>query len=225
MAGVSLTWYSALEGGKGVRVSAKLLRRVGDALRLTTEEREMLAALSGPRRSGDAASEDEGVLQAVVDGFTTGPAYVCDRFWNVRRCNATADAVYGITAAPQQNLLIRMLTEPALRSLHEDWERLAQQMVAIAHLSFGHTPDDERGLALVHHLRQSSPEFTRWWENYTLRSFVPTTARLNHPKLGRLSFIYSSFIASGMDAASDSVVIVFQPAADAQTSQRLRALF
>lgn len=222
LAGVSLTWYSALEGGKGTRVSASLLQRVSDALRLAPAEREMLAALAAPKGPGGAHSVDDTVLHAIVDGFTSGPAFVSDRFWNVQAYNATAGAVYGMSAAAEKNLLIRMLTEPSLRALHEDWERIAQQMVAIAHLAFGHTPEDARGIALVQRLTVSSPEFAEWWAKYGVRNFVPTTTRLNHPTLGRLSLIFTSFIASGMRAGSQPVVIVLQPAADAETAHRLR---
>lgn len=46
LAGVSLTWYSALESGKGVRVSANMLERVATALRLSPEERDFLTTLA-----------------------------------------------------------------------------------------------------------------------------------------------------------------------------------
>lgn len=135
LAGVSLTWYSALESGKGVRVSANMLERVATALRLSPEERDSY----DPRTAVAAGSSqyEDSVLQAVVDGFTTGPAFVSNRLWNIRAYNAWADAIYGLAASSESNLLVRMLTEQALRDLHEDWPRIARQMVEIFHLSFG----------------------------------------------------------------------------------------
>ena len=220
LAGVSLTWYSALESGKGGRVSANLLDRIGTALRLSSEEREHLATLTGAPRNSAASIEIDPILQSVVDGFTTGPAFVSDRLWNVRAFNALADAVYGLSASAEQNLLVRMLSEQGLRDLHEDWERVAHQMVDIAHLSFGRMPESAEALALVERLRASNAEFAEWWDDYGLRRFVPTNAILRHPTMGRLALTFTSFVVTASHR-QDDLVIVLQPAADAETSQRL----
>jgi transcriptional regulator with XRE-family HTH domain len=224
LAGVSLTWYSALESGKGTRVSANLLERVGEALRLNSEEREMLTTLTGRGSATFVPNADDPLLQTIVDGFTTGPAYVSDLFWNVRAFNAVADTVYGLSDSPEKNLLVRMLTDPRLREQHEDWERIARRMVAIVHLSFGHTPDNPQAVALVTRLRDASSDFRSWWDDYELRRFEPTDAVLRHPTLGRLSLVFSSFVASAAHSTDESVVIVLQPPRDEETLLRLRTL-
>lgn len=220
LAGVSLTWYSALESGKGVRVSANMLERVATALRLSPEEREFLTTLARQSAAGSSQYEDP-VLQAVVDGFTTGPAFVSDRLWNIRAYNAWADAIYGLAASSEDNLLVRMLTEQALRDLHEDWPRIARQMVEIFHLSFGNAPDDAEGIALVARLRLASAEFAEWWESYGLRRFVPTQAVLRHPTMGRLAFTFTSFVAAATNPDAKALFIVLQPPADTGTVERL----
>lgn len=222
LAGVSLTWYSALEGGKGVRVSSNLLERVGDALRLNAEERNFLAVLVRPLPHGATGREADPLLQAVVDGFTTGPAFVTDRLWNVKAFNGIADAIYGFADVAEQNLLVRMLTEPGLRDLHEDWPRIARQMVEIFHLALGEAADDAEGAGLAARLRNDSAEFGAWWDSYGLRRFVPTAAVLQHPRLGRLAFTYASFVVPAASADRAPLVIVLQPAADGETLERLR---
>jgi transcriptional regulator with XRE-family HTH domain len=224
VAGVSLTWYSALESGKGARVSANLLERVGDALRLNRDERAFLAALVRPLPSGGSGRDADPVLQAVVDGFRTGPAFVSDRFWNVRVYNITADAIYGFAGAVEPNLLVRMLTETSLREMHEDWPRMARQMVEIFHRSFAEAPDDEEAIALVTRLRGESAEFGDWWDGYGLRRFVPTQAVLRHPVLGRLALTYARFVVPASDPDQAPLVIVLQPAADAKTLERISAI-
>jgi transcriptional regulator with XRE-family HTH domain len=217
LAGVSLTWYTALERGSGARVSASLLERIGDALRLTSEEREHLGTLARPGPRPAAQGGADAWLQTIVDGFVAGPAYVSDRLWNVRIFNAIADDVYGLSSSPEPNLLVRMLLEPQLRDLHEHWERIARQMVEIIHLAYGREPEDPAALELVARLRNASPDFALWWDGYGLRRFVPTDVTLRHPTLGRLRLTYTGFVPYAMPSAHDWAVVVLQPAADAGT--------
>lgn len=221
VAGVSLTWYQALEGGKGVGVSAAVLSRLGDALRLNSEEREMLAALSKPMREPLEPSAVDPLMQSVVDGFVAGPAFISDRFWNVLAFNEIADVVYGFAVANESNLLIRMFDDSGLRRLHDDWERIAHQMVAILHLSVGHTPEDERGHELVATLRARSDQFAKWWDGFELRRFLPTRSVLHHERLGTLTLTFMSFVSAAVRPTDDPVVLVLQPAADEATRRAL----
>jgi len=222
LAGVSLTWYSALESGRGARVSPALLDRVAKALRLNSEEHELLATLARPAPLERSRQSGDSVLQAIVDGFTAGPAYVSDRLWNIRKFNAIADDVYAFSTATEHNLLVRMMTEASLRRLHEEWERIARQMVEILHLAFAGAPEDEEAVALVRRLRDSSQDFATWWDGYGLRRFVPTGAVLRHPAMGRLTFTFASFVTYAMPSPDDWAVVVLQPAADEATLERLR---
>ena len=218
LAGVSLTWYSALEGGKDIRVSRKLLDRLADALRLNPEEREYLAGLARPNRDAAAAEwADDPVLQVVVDGFTAGPALVIDRCWTIRAYNPAADIVYRIGATAERNLLVRMFLDPYLRELHGEWERIAREMVAILHLSFAGAAEDRKTHETIARLRAASPEFALWWDDFTLRRLHTISTTLNHPELGRLALTYARFIASPLEANGDRVVVVLQPPADDAT--------
>jgi transcriptional regulator with XRE-family HTH domain len=224
LAGVSLTWYSALESGKGSRVSANLLDRVADTLRLNRAERELLVKLAGPVREVASPAADYAFLQTIVDGFTAGPACVADQFWNVRVYNALADAVYGWANADERNLLVRMLAEPGFRRLHSDWEATAKQMVAMLHLSFGRAPDNARAIELVARLREISAEFPNWWDEYRVSRFIPIEAVLHHAELGQLRMVYSSFVESASRDTDDPAVILLQPAADEATREVFRRL-
>jgi transcriptional regulator with XRE-family HTH domain len=223
LAGVGLTWYAALEAGKDVRVSAKLLDRVVAALRLSPEERDHLFALARPREYHSAQRGREATLRPVIDGFTVGPAFVCDRFWNVHESNEQADRVYGHDRASEKNLLARMLFEPAFRALHDDWESVARQMVGIMQLSFGQTPDDAAGIAVIERLSAASEQFATWWNDYRLRRYEPSVGVIVHPVLGRLTLLFTSFIASSMAQRDDYMMIVMQSPLDEATRERLRA--
>ncbi len=55
-----------------------------------------------------------------------------------------------------------------MRTLHVDWERIAGQMIAIAHMALGHDPKWEV-VALVEGLKQDSTEFAGWWDDQSAR--------------------------------------------------------
>jgi hypothetical protein len=222
LAGVGLTWYAALEAGREIRVSEKLLNRVAATLRLSAEERDHLFALARPRESRLAERISEATLRTVIDGFTVGPAFVSDRFWNVRECNDQANRVYGHNRASEKNLLARMLFEPAFRALHDDWESVARRMVGIMQLSFGQTPDDAAGIAVIERLSAASEQFATWWNDYHLRRYEPSAGVIVHPVLGRLTLLFTSFIASSMAQHDDYVMIVLQSPLDDPTRERLR---
>ena len=223
LADVGLTWYTALEAGKDIRVSAKLLDRVAAALRLGSEEREYLFALAKPREAREPAGPDIAALRPVIDGFTVGPAFICDRFWNVHAYNDAAQRVYGHAQSTERNLLARLLFEPEFRALHEDWEAVARRMVGIMHASFGRTPDDPAGVAVIERLRAASPQFTAWWNEFQLAHYEPSARVVVHPQLGRLSLLFTSFIASSMAQRDDYLMIVMQSPLDDATRDRLRS--
>jgi transcriptional regulator with XRE-family HTH domain len=223
LANVGLTWYTALEAGKDIRVSAKLLDRVAAALRLGSEEREYLFALAKPREAHEPAAADIATVRPVIDGFTVGPGFICDRFWNVYASNEAADRVYGHAQTTERNLLARMLFEPAFRALHEDWEAVACRMVGIMHASFGRTPDDPAGVAVIERLRAASPQFTAWWNDFRLAHYEPSARVIVHPRLGRLKLLFTAFIASSMARRDDHLMIVLQSPLDDETRARLRS--
>jgi transcriptional regulator with XRE-family HTH domain len=221
LANVGLTWYTALEAGKDIRVSAKLLDRVAAALRLNSEEREYLFSLAKPREERESTAADIATLRAVIDGFTVGPGFICDRFWNVYAFNDAANRVYGHAETTERNLLARMLFEPAFGALHEDWEAVARRMVGIMHASFGRTPDDPAGVAVVERLRAASPQFAAWWNDFGLAHYEPSAGVIVHPQLGRLKLLFTAFIASSMARRDDYLIIVLQSPLDDETRGRL----
>ncbi len=224
LADVGLTWYSSLESGKNIRVSAKLLERLVVALRLSAEEREHLFALALPRHEAEAPSIAPPHLQAIIDGFSIGPAFACDRWWNVRLYNRLAGAVYDLECSSERNLLVRMMLDPAYRDLHEEWESIAAQMVGIVRLAYGRALTDPIATALIARLTAESPEFARWWRDYRVRDDAPKSVRLRHRSLGRLHLLMTTFVASSLTARKDRAMILLQPPLDDDTRDALRTI-
>src|SRR3954452_14323684 len=91
LAGVSPEWYTWLEQGRDINVSAQLLESLARVLQLDTNEREHLFLLAlrqhPPVEMYSAPTVSQG-LQAFLDSLGTSPACVVDARTNVIGWNA-----------------------------------------------------------------------------------------------------------------------------------------
>src|SRR5687767_11448448 len=98
LAGVGVSWYTWLEQGRDIKVSAEVLDAIGGTLRLTGPERAhlyVLAGLNPPRAGGvyDGAVTPE--LRHLLEAWEPRPAVLRDRYWNLLAINDAAQAVFG----------------------------------------------------------------------------------------------------------------------------------
>src|SRR5438105_1962843 len=79
-AGVSVTWYTWLEQGRDIRVSANVLENLGRVLRLTADERAHLFRLAGhplPPAASEAAAVPSAV-RTLLTALEPFPAHARD---------------------------------------------------------------------------------------------------------------------------------------------------
>ncbi|MBV9103264.1 MAG: helix-turn-helix domain-containing protein [Candidatus Eremiobacteraeota bacterium] len=220
-AGVGTTWYSAFERGMPIRVSRKMLDNLANALRLDESERAYLRRLAEPDVTLPQGSPVEPVLLEVVNGFTTGPAFVMNDRWDVLACNAIAAVVYFLSPddpPAQHNLLRRMFGDPRYREMHADWQGLAARMVSILHMAYAKHAGDDAYETFIAELR-GYPDFTSIWERYSVAEYVPTHAELRHPVLGLLEFEYVSFDLSGEHVSRR--LVLHPPVPGSGTAERI----
>ena len=80
VSGVGVTWYTWLEQGRDIRVSAELLQRLSRTLRLSPHDAVYLYSLAD-QAPADIHADSQNViegLQAVLDGYASGPAFAID---------------------------------------------------------------------------------------------------------------------------------------------------
>src|SRR5215472_13512147 len=95
LANIGTTWYTRLEQGLPINVSADVLQSISRALRLTIDERRHLYLLAGMPLAV-TPDEDERVsdlTQRVLEALNPNPAYVLGRRWDVLAWNRSADAL------------------------------------------------------------------------------------------------------------------------------------
>src|SRR3546814_15325192 len=90
LCGISVTWYTWIEQGRDVSVSASVLARLATVLSLARAERHYLfelAACADPEHGKDLVTPLPARLAVCVHSLTA-PAYILDHCWNVLARNA-----------------------------------------------------------------------------------------------------------------------------------------
>ncbi|MCX7627323.1 MAG: helix-turn-helix transcriptional regulator [Methylophilaceae bacterium] len=197
LAGISPTWYTWLEQGREVSVSADTLDRLAEALKLSRSERNYLFDIAGrrdPRGSTqDADSVPDTLLAALMQ--IDLPAYVLGRTWDVLAWNrAAADLFHGWLnlaapeGAPKPNLLRFVFQHPEARRFVVDWEARARRLVAEFRADCRSRLQEPALQRLVAELSQASPEFDRYWRQHDVLERQGGERAFHHPTHGRIRY-------------------------------------
>lgn len=195
IAEVSVSWYTWLEQGRDIRVSALTLKRVSQALRLDRAETEHLFALASqvapPHLIGEDVTERLLLLVRALDPL---PAYIRNSrldilVWNTSVADLFID--YGELDPYERNTLRLLFLNEAYRTLIVDWESLAREMMGTFRAARARAKDKIPFDELIEELSSKSRDFQRWWPNLEVRNFGEGSKRIQHPRLGliELSFV------------------------------------
>lgn len=225
-AGVSVTWYTWLEQGRGGPPSDEVLERLARALELDAAGREALFLLGRQRPPPIEPAPSSPVtpaIQRVLDGLATSPAFVKTAAWDVVAWNEAACVAFGdYDAIPpaERNGLRRLFGDPAHRARLPDWEEIARFAAGVLRLDVTRGFPD--AVALAAELLETSAEFRRVWDASEVRTQGSGLKRMLVPDAGLLVFDYATF---AVDAAPGLSMMVFSPlsAADAATIATLVA--
>ena len=225
-AGVSVTWYTWLEQGRGGPPSDEVLERLARALELDDTGREVLFLLAQQRPPPLKPAPAQPVapaVQRVLDALATSPAIVKTPTWDVVAWNAAALAVLGDYASlppSGRNVLRRLFSDPGPRASLPDWEADARFAVATFRVDVARAGGSAEAEALAAELQAGNADFRRLWAENEVRSRWVGMKRLTHPVAGPLTLEYSAF---GVDGADGLSMVVFTPAspADLRAIERL----
>jgi transcriptional regulator with XRE-family HTH domain len=225
LAGVSVTWYAWLEQGRPIRVSARTLDRIASALQCAKEERAYLFNLAGesPPPTGLLSEPPPSNIQLLLDALDPNPAYVvCPRF-NLVAWNAGAVDVFGDFARypkDSRNLLWILLTDPAMRELFVDWQRLVRCFIAWFRHGYAKADGSDEWVGLVSRLEHASPEFVAWWKLHEVAT-SPDWAKVLRHKSGTLTL---DPISLRVNSTSNLSIVAFTPAPATDTAAILDRL-
>lgn len=190
LAHVSVTWYTALEQGRDIRVSDEVLDSISTALRLDPAARQHVFELARPALTLRHPLQDAPTAAslAILHALTL-PAFLFGARGERLAWNSAAAALFPagrLGAGRQWNRFWNLLTDENIRSLFQDWEQYARQSVADLRARSARFIDDPAFQQLLADLQGASPEFREWWPLREPRDHRRVPMTLNHPRAGKL---------------------------------------
>ncbi|WP_217430807.1 helix-turn-helix transcriptional regulator [Sphingomonas bacterium] len=225
-AGISATWYSWLEQGRGGAPSTAALDRVAEALMLTAVEREHLFLLAFGRPPEVRYQPPGGVaprLQCVLDALDGYPAMIRTATWDVVAWNQAAVAVftdYSALPPAERNLLRMIFLDPQAHTSNSNWESVARFIVAVFRGDAARAGAGDAVQPLVDELCAKSADFATMWHERAVKGVCEGVRRLHHPVIGEIAMEFSAF---AVDGRPDLAMLVYTPVST-DDAARIKAL-
>ncbi|WP_090933006.1 helix-turn-helix transcriptional regulator [Nonomuraea jiangxiensis] len=228
LAGLGVSWYTWLEQGRDINVSADVLDAIARVLRLEPAEREHLYLLAGlnPPQAAPSEGRVPEAVRRLLEGWLPRPAYVIDRHWNVLAINRAAEIVFQCNEY-DHNCLVSFFTNARYRAAVVDWHDTARAMVGLFRADAARYPDDPEFGRLAADLCAASPAFAEIWAELPVGGPTHGTKALEIPGLGTLTFeattlplpelpghrlsLHTPAPGTGTDALLERLVVVSDP--------------
>ena len=201
LAGVSVDYYTRLERGNLTGVSETVLEALARALQLDEAERAHLfdlaraAQTTSRTRRRPAPQRVRPSVQRMLDAMTGAPAFVRNGRMDILAANRLGYALYSeLFAGPRRpaNTAWFVFLDPRAPGFYLDWERVANDAVAILRSEAGRDPYDRDLSDLVGELSTQSELFRTRWAAHNVRFHDTGVKRFHHPVVGDLSLTFET---------------------------------
>jgi transcriptional regulator with XRE-family HTH domain len=195
LAGISATWYTWIEQGREVNVSAETLERLATALKLSKSERSYLFDMADRRDPQANMLEADTAPETLVNMLNSMqiPAYIMGRTWDLLAWNKAASDLFSdwldktsIDARP--NLLRFVFLFANAKQFVVDWEMRARRLVAEFRADCRSRLEEPELKRLVNELSQASADFERFWKQHDVLERQGGQRQFNHPTRGLISY-------------------------------------
>ena len=194
-----MTWYTWLEQGRDIGVSAAFLDSLSRALKLDATERRHLFLLAHqrlPPEPGKTWCIVPSIIHRLMDDLVARPAYVMNLRWDVLAFNFAADRVFRFSSQPRErrNLLWMLFTDARMRRLFDPWEEQALNVLSSFRRDFARATEDSDMATLVKDLRKIDPDFKAWWPSQTIHAPCHGVRHIFLQDIGRIDFEHTTLI-------------------------------
>ncbi|SFF37998.1 Helix-turn-helix domain-containing protein [Paenibacillus algorifonticola] len=228
LAGMSVEWYTYLEQGRKIQVSAEVLESLARVLQLDKDERKhmfFLAHRQHPLEERQQAALMVPGLQHFLDQMEAAPSYIIDERMNVVAWNAAFRAAYGdyqLINERERNLVWVTFTSPTFRKLKgEHWEQAAWSCLAQFRAGYGRSTEDLWWSEQIKELSGISEEFNEMWKRQEVLYAPEGHKVIFHPIEGKMVFEYLAF---RMDVSPELQIIINTPVKGTETDEKIRRL-
>ncbi|MFA7268971.1 MAG: helix-turn-helix transcriptional regulator [Sterolibacterium sp.] len=197
LAGISPTWYTWIEQGREVNVSAEVLDRLAQTLKLNRSERAYLFEMAG-RHDPQAAQAEEDGAPEILTGLLADiaiPAYIMGRSWDLLAWNRPAAKLFTgwldkplPSSAPLPNMLRFVFLMPQARQFVVGWEARARRIAAEFRADCRSRLEEPALQRLIEELMQASPDFARYWKQHDVMERQGGQRAFNHPLRGLINY-------------------------------------
>jgi transcriptional regulator with XRE-family HTH domain len=207
LAGVSVDYYVRLERGNLQGVSEQVLDALARALQLDEAERTHLFDLARAANANPTTRRRTGTLrvrpsvQRILD-LVAAPAWVRNARHDLLAANRLGYALYsGLLTDPVSppNNARYVFLNPRSHEFFVDWERAADDIVAMLRSEAGRNPYDKALTDLIGELSTRSETFRQRWAAHNVRFHRTGRKRLRHPIVGDLDLSFEAMELPGED--------------------------
>ena len=200
LAGISSQYYTRLERGNATGVSDSVIDGIARALQLDEAEHthllDLIRAAGSTRPPRAPASQRvRPTIQRVLDSMIGTPAVVLNARLDILTANQLGFALFAPMAAdpvrPINNARFVFL-DPQAAEFFRDWEKAANDTVALLHAEAGRDPFDRRLSDLIGELSTRSEQFRARWAAHNVQIHTTGVKLLHHPVVGDLDLPFES---------------------------------
>jgi len=229
IAGVSTTWYTWLEQGRDIQMSAQVLDRIAYALQLNEDERSYLLMLTAPQPTptddaDDSATGVSPALQHILNELHYCPAIISDRRCHIVGWNRAASKVFlnfELVPPEERNMIRLLFARKEFKSLAVNWHDFVRGFLAIFRSYYGRYVGDRWYSGFVDELSGAYPEFRAFWDQIDVSSAPEVSIEFRHAKAGKMLFDLTSLQVQGR---SDLRCSIYTPSSGSDTEAKMRQL-
>jgi len=213
--GVSVPYYTRLERGDMHGVSDSVLEALARALELDDADcahlfdlaRAAQPSLSPTRRRRASKQQLRPSVQHILDAITGAAGFVRNDRLDILAANALGYALYSemfVRQGRPANTARFIFLDPRTRDFCPDWNKAANDTVAVLRASAGRDPHDRCLSDLVGELSTQNEEFRTRWAQHNVRQHITGIKHFHHPVVGDLSLTYDR-----LDLVADPGLTIF----------------
>lgn len=229
LAGVSTTWYTWLEQGRDIKVSASVLDCIASALQLTFDERKYLYALALDTTLGVSLNQSiqpqiSPALARILQELRHCPTIISDRKCDIVGWNQAASHVFldfNQIAVEERNMIGLLFTRKEFQSLAVNWEHFVKGFLSIFRTYYGQYVEDEWYDHFIEEMSRSYPDFARLWNQSEVSTAPEVAVEFRHAKAGKMLFHLTSLQVQG---SADLRCSIYTPAPETATEMKLNKL-
>ena len=225
LSGVGVTWYTWLEQGRDINVSAQVVDAIARTLRLDRHEWAHLSTLAGVATTppADQCAALTPAARRIMDQLSGFPSVALNERFDILAYNRTfAKVIIDLDALPPEdhNLLWLAFT-------HEEWRRampmrdqVCERLVATFRAAMANHVGEPAWQDLANRLSAASADFAQLWARHDIQPPGQRLKLVDSPLVGLLRLESASLWTSQGGAVR---LVVYTPQDD-ETAARLQRL-